>query len=140
MSKPKSADVVRMATPTRLILVTADTFDTLTYHCSQSFYLLYRILLRGASVADAAILVALQQFQMQFTLPPNSSNYCAVFVTFPRTRNADIYNVGSLSRSANVKNSKHTEACRCLRNWASKSSRVGEEDRPTISFDKRGQQ
>ena len=110
----KTTTIARMAAPTCLIPVTVDNFDTLTHQRSQFCSLPCGILPRGASVADAAIFVALQKFQMQFTYPPNSSNCCADFVTFSRTRNPDIYNVRSLSRNASVKNSKHTKACRCL--------------------------
>ena len=98
---------VRMVTPTRPIHLTVYTFDMFTYQRSQSCYLPYLLLPRGASVADAARVSMLQKFQLQITSTPNNSNCCAVFVTFSRTRNAVLYRVGSLSRSANVKNSEH---------------------------------
>ena len=55
---PKTMTVTWMVTPTRLILATVDTLDTLTYQRSQSYYLPYLILPRGAGVADAEIFVA----------------------------------------------------------------------------------
>ena len=72
---------------------------------------------RGANVADVAILVGSQEFQMQCTQPVNNSNWCtfAVFATFPKVRNVVIYGVGNLSRNANDKSTpnaqKHVGAC-----------------------------